>query len=73
MAMALANYAAVLLVLNPLWSDETVSSTPVWNLLLLAYGAPVLLAALAGRLSEARSARWARRVAALARLRIRDA
>jgi len=66
MAMALANYAAVLLVLNPLWSDETVSSTPVWNLLLLAYGAPVLLAALAGRFSEARSAQWARRVAALA-------
>ena len=66
MAMALANYAAVLLALNPLWSDETVSSTPVWNLLLLAYGAPVLLAALAGRFCEERSARWARRVAALA-------
>ena len=66
LAMSLANYAVVLLVLNPLWSDETVSATPVWNLLLLAYGAPVLLAALACRFAEARAARWAGRATALA-------
>ena len=66
LAMSLANYAVVLLVLNPLWGEDPVSSTPVWNLLLLAYGAPVLLAALAARLAEPRAARWAGRTAALA-------
>lgn len=44
MALSLCNYLVVLTILNPLWSDEAISSTPVWNLLLLAYGAPVILA-----------------------------
>ena len=66
LAMSVANYAVVLVALNPLWSDEVVSSTPVWNLLLLAYGMPVLLAGLASRFAETRAARWAGRVTALA-------
>ena len=66
LAISTANYAVVLLVLNPLWSDEAVSSTPVWNLLLLAYGMPVVLAGLASRFAEASAARWAGRVTALA-------
>lgn len=31
---------------NPLWSSESISSTPVFNLLLIAYGLPVVLAAI---------------------------
>jgi len=31
---------------NPLWSAEGIGSTPVFNLLLIAYGLPVLLAAI---------------------------
>lgn len=30
---------------NPLWSTESISSTPIFNLLLIGYGLPVLLAA----------------------------
>jgi uncharacterized membrane protein len=37
----------VLTVLNPLWSDQAVGATPLFNLLLLAYGAPVIVAVLA--------------------------
>ncbi|MGH9362720.1 MAG: DUF2339 domain-containing protein, partial [Thermoanaerobaculia bacterium] len=37
------------LLLNPLWSHEPVGAVPVVNLLLWIYGAPALLAALAGR------------------------
>jgi uncharacterized membrane protein len=44
LAMSLASYAISLVVLNPLWGHETVGRTPILNLLLLAYGAPVLLA-----------------------------
>ena len=46
LVLALGNYIIVLTLLNPLWSNEAVSSTPIWNLLLLAYGAPVLMACL---------------------------
>jgi uncharacterized membrane protein len=47
MVLALASYALSLTTLNPLWANEGVSSTPVFNLLLLAYGAPVVVAVLA--------------------------
>ncbi len=43
MVMAVANYALVLTVLNPLVSRETIGATPIWNLLLAAYGAPVVI------------------------------
>ncbi len=33
----------VLLDYNPLWSNTSLASTPLWNMLLLSYGAPTLL------------------------------
>jgi uncharacterized membrane protein len=47
MVLALASYALTLTGLNPIGGEEPISSTPLWNILLLAYGAPVLLAAIA--------------------------
>lgn len=50
-----------LLVSNPLWSMTEVGSTPIFNLVLLAYGAPAVLAGLfawtAGQRGDARLAR----------------
>ena len=66
LALALANYLVVLGVLNPIWGVEPVGSTKLWNLLLLAYGAPVALAGLASRFGEPRWSGLAGRVAALA-------
>lgn len=45
--LAILSYAATLTTLNPLWSNQTVAATPIWNILLLAYGAPVVLATIA--------------------------
>ena len=64
--MSLANYGGVLLILNPLWGAEAVGETRVWNLLLLAYGAPVILAYLASRHYEPFGARLPGKVAPLA-------
>ncbi len=50
--LSVANYVHVLFPLNPIATLEEVSGTPVWNILLLAYGAPVLLAFLANRYGE---------------------
>lgn len=44
MGMAVFNYLVVLTVLNPIWGHETVGTTPVWNILLAAYGMPVIVA-----------------------------
>ena len=44
-----ANYVVVLVILNPLWGIEVVSATPILNILLLAYGFPVVAAALVYR------------------------
>ena len=49
LAMSLGSYLIAVLFLNPVWGTEIVGTTPVFNLLLLAYGAPVLIA-LAARL-----------------------
>ena len=46
LTMALASYGVVALIHNPWWSGELISATPVFNILLLAYGVPVLLAVL---------------------------
>ncbi len=66
LTMSLVNYAAVLTVLNPLGHEGWVSSTPIWNLLLLAYGAPAALAWAAMRFAEPRAIRVAGPVAAVA-------
>jgi uncharacterized membrane protein len=55
MVMACINYVIVLTTLNPLWGwEEEVAATPVFNLLLLAYGAPPLMALLAYRFYDPR-------------------
>ena len=64
--MSLASYGGVLLILNPVWGEQTVAETPIWNLLLLAYGAPVVLAYLASRYCEPLGSRIAATVAPLA-------
>lgn len=46
MVMAVLNYGIVLMVLNPLWGQEVVGATPLWNILLAGYGAPVIVALL---------------------------
>jgi uncharacterized membrane protein len=52
--LGVLNYGVVLTILNPLWSSEPVSATPVANILLLAYGFPVLAAILVYRFYDAR-------------------
>ena len=52
MVLALGGYALALTPLNPLWGSEPVAATWLWNILLLAYGAPVLIAVLAYRFYE---------------------
>lgn len=42
--LAVANYFVSLIILNPLWSNESVSATPVFNMMLLTYGVPCVLA-----------------------------
>ncbi len=52
MLLAVGNYLMLATVLNPLWDSASaglVSEVPVLNLLLLAYGLPVVLWALAAR------------------------
>ncbi len=66
LAMSLGSYASVVLPLNPVHTLEPVSGTRIWNVLLLAYGAPVLLAFLVNRYYERRGARLAGGVAAVA-------
>jgi uncharacterized membrane protein len=46
-------------LLNPLWQHTPVGDTPVVNLLLWCYGAPAVLAALAGRVLRRRGPQWA--------------
>ncbi|GGC05539.1 membrane protein [Marinobacterium zhoushanense] len=60
LSMSLANHIlVVVLVDNPLWGHTAIASTPVWNLLLLAYGAPTLLLFAIGRYYRAGVRSWA--------------
>ncbi len=55
MLLAFLSYLVLASVLNPLWAPESaaaISATPVLNLLLLAYGLPVVLWLLASRYFE---------------------
>ncbi|WP_370231538.1 DUF2339 domain-containing protein [Marinobacter nauticus] len=64
--IAVLSYLVVAVVHNPWWTDGTIGSTPVFNLLLLAYGAPVLLALASARYSDLVPVRWALCAAAVA-------
>lgn len=52
LVLALGNHCIVLTALNPIGGLESVGPDKVWNILLLAYGAPVALALLAVRFGE---------------------
>ncbi|MEX2334409.1 MAG: DUF2339 domain-containing protein [Pseudohongiella sp.] len=65
LVLSLAVYALMLTVLNPYWSDEQVATTPVFNVLLLAYGFPVLTSALVYRTFNRTSPRAARQYGAV--------
>jgi uncharacterized membrane protein len=52
LTMALGSYAVAAVLHNPWWSDEPIGITPVFNLLLLAYGLPVIMALLVARYHE---------------------
>jgi len=57
--LAIAGYTLVLLFLNPLWSAEEVSTRPLLNVLLLAYGFPVIICGLIFRYYDSRFKRAA--------------
>ncbi len=59
-----ASYATLLLYHNPWWSGERISDTPILNILLLAYGAPVVIAIAMSRLPLLAPPRWALGIAA---------
>ena len=65
LALALANHCIVLTALNPIHGFESVGPEKFWNILLLAYGAPVALALLAVRFGERGGSRPAVLAAAL--------
>ena len=46
LVLGLGSYVAVLLLLNPFFTHEPVSSTPIFNILLLSYGLPVVIGSL---------------------------
>jgi uncharacterized membrane protein len=46
LVLGLSSYVAVLLLLNPFFTHEPVSSTPIFNILLLSYGLPVVIGSL---------------------------
>lgn len=64
--MALTSYAIAALIHNPWWSGEMISATPVFNILLLAYGAPVIWALLVAYYHQPQYRQFALRFAGLA-------
>jgi uncharacterized membrane protein len=68
LTMAVASYGVVALIHNPLWSGELISATPVFNILLLAYGVPVLLSVLVAYYHQPELRSYAMRFAGAATL-----
>ncbi|MHC9512047.1 DUF2339 domain-containing protein [Kangiella sp. M94] len=66
--LATASYAINVVIQNPWWSGETISGTPIFNILLLAYGAPIIWAILIARFYSSSFKKMALRVAGFATL-----
>ncbi len=64
LGLASVSYLTLLSWHNPWWGGDAISDTPVFNVLLLAYGAPVLLALAVSRLPQLVPRFWALCVAA---------
>ena len=59
LALSLVNYFWILLLLqNPLWTDHQIPGWPILNLILLAYGAPIVYFYLAYRWLDPEWQRW---------------
>jgi uncharacterized membrane protein len=58
-----ASYLTLLTLHNPWWSESVIGSTPVFNMLLLAFGGPALLAFIIGRFPEIVPRLWSLGVA----------
>lgn len=43
LAMGAASYLSTLTFLNPFWTGEVIGASPIFNILLLSFGAPVLI------------------------------
>jgi uncharacterized membrane protein len=52
LVLAGLSYLSLVSYHNPWWADHTVGSTPIFNLLLLAYGTPALLAVIISRFPQ---------------------
>ena len=56
---ALINYVLLIVFKNPMWNYQPVGQTPVWNLLLLAYGMPVIMCILVSCFYKPDYKKWA--------------
>jgi len=68
LALSLASYGIVVLVHNPWWSHAAIGTAPVFNILSLAYGLPVVMALLVARYHEPALRRTAMGLAGLGTL-----
>jgi uncharacterized membrane protein len=68
LVLSLCSYGVAAVIQNPLWSNVSIGSIPVLNILLLAYGLPVIMALLVARYHEAGFRRQALGFAGLASL-----
>jgi len=66
LAMAAVSYLVSVWVHNPWWSSPGIGQTPVFNLILLAYGGPVLLALALSYYRELLPRHWAQAMAGAA-------
>lgn len=58
LTLGIGSYLIVLFPLNPFWSGESVSPTPILNILLLSYGFPVLAGILLYRFYDKTMKKW---------------
>jgi len=68
LVLSLGSYGITVLIQNPWWSDAVIGTTPVFNILLLAYGLPVIMALLIARYHERPFRRTALGIAGLGTL-----
>lgn len=64
LVLAGLSYLSLVTYHNPWWGHHTVGNTPIFNLLLLAYAVPALLAVVIGRLPQLAPPRWSFAIAA---------
>ncbi|MBW4934088.1 DUF2339 domain-containing protein [Marinobacter sp. F4206] len=58
LVLASLSYLSILILLNPWWAESSVGDTPIFNLLLPAFGGPVLLALMVSRFPQLAPRLW---------------